>query len=162
MDRSPLLLVTGCLCTLLACEAPTPSPDLTAEQDAVHNALVQGVLAFENHDWPAYAALWAKDPGISIVHPGAREWVDGWEAVGKKYRAVISDTSIHITATTFRQDIHVSPSGDVAWVTQQDTLSFAQNGQSQALLQWSTAILEKREGAWKLVHAHASQMPLQQ
>jgi len=62
-------------------------------------------------------------------------------------------------AVPVRHDIHVSPSGDMAWVTQEDSLYFLTRGKTSALVQWSTAVLEKRGGRWKLIHAHASQFP---
>jgi hypothetical protein len=119
-----------------------------------------GTRALEQHDWNAYSSFWANDSDISVVHPGARDWVDGWDAIATKYRAVIADTSTHIRATSLRQDIHVALSGAMAWVTQQDSLYFTTRGETAAVLQWSTAVFEKRGGKWRAVHGHASQVTL--
>lgn len=140
-----------------ACGGAAPAVDLDAEREAVRQAMERGTRALERHDWSAYAAFWANDPEISVIHPASREWVDGWDAIASKYRALIADTSVQIRATSLRQDIHLAPSGDMAWVAQQDSLYFTSRGETDAVLQWSTAVFERREGHWKAVHGHAAQ-----
>lgn len=152
------------LCVLLlgACGVSTPAIDLDAEREAVRELMARGTRALEQHDWNVYSTFWANDPDVSVIHPASREWVDGWDGIASKYRAVIADSSAQIRASNLRQDIHVAPSGDMAWVTQQDSLHFTGRGQTTAVLQWSTAVFEKRRGEWRAVHGHAAQFVARQ
>ena len=147
-----------CLVLVTGCRSASPGLDVAAERDAVRAVIDRGTRALVQHDWNAYTTFWANDPDISVVHPAGREWVNGWDAVSAKYSAVIADTSTQINAINLKQDIHMSPSGDMAYVTQQDSLHFTTRGQTVSLLQWSPAVFQKRTGQWRLVHAHASQV----
>ena len=144
---------------ILSCTQPALVSHADNEQRLVAEVLSRSARSLEQHDWSTYSTVWANDSDISVMHPGSREWVSGWKAVAQKYRALVSDTSFHFRAVPVRHDIHVSPSGDMAWVTQEDSLYFLTRGKTSALVQWSTAVLEKRGGRWKLIHAHASQFP---
>ena len=153
---SRLLLLVG----MTGCASLSPRPDLTLAREEVRAAMARGARALEQHDWPSYTRFWANDSTIEVIHPAAREWVIGWDSTSRKYRAVIADTSVSYRITTGRQNVHLSPAGDMAWVTQEDRLEISRaGGRTQTILQWSTSVFEKRSGQWRLVHAHASVPP---
>lgn len=148
-----LVLATGC-----ATLSRRPDPDL--ERENVRAAMARGTRALEQHDWPSYTRFWANDSSIEVIHPAAREWVIGWDSTARKYHALIADTSTSYRFTTLRQNVHLSRSGDMAWVTQEDRIEITRAGASmQSIVQWSTSVFEKRGSEWRLVHGHASVPP---
>lgn len=151
MTKPLLLLVVACL---VSCTPPTTSS--SDDQAAIKALLASGTRALASHDWAEYSQFWANDADIEVIHPASAVWIVGWDSVAAKYRQVIGDTGTHISAENRRQRIHVSPSRDMAWVTQEDLLQVGPPGKQVPVVQWSTSVYEKRSGQWRLVHAHAS------
>ena len=144
---------------LLACTTASAQDSLEADRAAVLAAMDFGSNAIRNRDWAAYSQFWANSPDIEVIHPAAREWLIGWDTVAVKYRAVISDTSIKYSFATIRRNAHVSPSRDMAWGTDETRITITQGTRTTEILQWSTFVFERRDGTWRLVHAHASVPP---
>ncbi len=150
------LLIAG----VAGCATLSPRVNVDRERAAVQAAMARGARALVDRDWPSYTRFWSNDSTIEVLHPAAREWIVGWDSTAQKYRALISDSSIAYRFTTLRQNIHVSPSGDMAWVTQEDRIDITRTGaQPQSVVQWSTSVFVKQAGQWRLVHAHASVPP---
>lgn len=145
--------------TLLASAPATAQASLEADKAAVFAAMDRGANALRDKDWTAYSQLWANSPEIEILHPAAREWLVGWDTVAAKYRALITDTTARYSFTTMRRSAHVSRSRDMAWGTEETKITITQGGRSTDVLQWSTFVFERRDGKWRLVHAHASVPP---
>jgi ketosteroid isomerase-like protein len=145
---------------IAGCATLGPRVNPEAEQVAIREAMARGARALEQHDWPSYTRFWANDPTIEVLHPAGREWIVGWDSTARKYQALIADTATTYRFTNLRQSIHVSPRGDMVWVTQEDRIDLTRaGGPTQSVTQWSTSVFEKRAGEWRLVHAHASVPP---
>lgn len=151
-----LLVLVG---WLTACATNRQGAARATDEAQIRALVDRGTRALETHSWDSYAAFWANDADIEVMHPAATEWVVGWDSVAAKYRRLIADTSTSISAQNRRQHIHLSPSRDMAWVTQEDILHIGTAGREVSVVQWSTAVYEKRNGQWRLVHAHASIPP---
>lgn len=72
---------------------------------------------------------------------------------------MIADTSTHYSFDTLRRNVHVSQAGDMAWGTDETRITITRGQRSSVVTQWSTYVFERREGKWRLVHAHASVPP---
>lgn len=142
----------------LAHSLPAQSP-LEADRAAIIAAIDAGARALQTKDWAAYSRFWANATDIEIIHPSAREWLVGWDTVARKYRAVITDTTVQYSFTPVRRNVHVSPSRDMAWVTEELRMT-VRAARVQELTQWSTYVFERRGGEWRLVHGHASIPPV--
>ena len=153
MQRIPAVVV---MVSIIACVQQAPKVDLAQEEAAIRSLLDQSTRGLTEHNWSRYSEFWKHAPDIEVMHPAAAEWIVGWDSVATKYQRMIGDTATNISVSNKRQRIHLSPLGDMAWVTQEDVLRVGPTGKESEIVQWSTAVYEKRGDSWRLVHAHAS------
>lgn len=157
-------LLAGALSLLLAsCGRAVDTRIVGEPGDAQQDrAQIRAVWDHASHavctgNWPEYEDVWAHGPEIELMHPGEREWLVGWDAIGPKYRALLT-SGFRCEAITREMRIRVAPSREMAWATVEVELRMS--GQS-AVTSWQTAVFERREGRWRLVHGHASVPPAQ-
>lgn len=108
--------------------------------------------AFEALDLQAMEQLWAHGDHVKCVHPG---WpmLSGWPAVRASWEAIFANThEMRFTLT----DVHVSPGGDLAWVTCTENILSESEGRVGVTSILATNIFERGSGGWRMVHHHAS------
>jgi ketosteroid isomerase-like protein len=127
-----------------------------SDEAAIREALLKSASTFEKNDLPGAASVWANDESLTIFESGHANY--GWadyrdnhlvpemgEMKNTKY--AISDMKIHLA-------------GNTAWVTLKYTISadVTDNGKPRHVdgAGLGTAVLEKREGKWRIVHWHSS------
>ena len=126
----------------------TPDQDVTQVLEVNANFY----RAFESLDIQRMAAVWARGDHVRCVHPG---WslLSGWEAVKASWELIFSNTKeIRFTLT----DVRVQIRGTMAWVILTENLLSQVQQDVTATSILATNIYEKTNGAWQMVHHHAS------
>jgi len=146
-----LFLGLGCF---YGCQKTAPAVDIEAEKAQIQSVLSNYVTSIENEDMDLYAKCVAHD--ADMVNFGSMgDPIIGWEALRKAIEdqnAQLSETKISVAGTK----VHVSEDGKLAWATCLWDFG-TKMGESPVLLPVRcTWVLEKREGAWVIVHFHKS------
>lgn len=139
------------LLTVVGCQ---PRPDLAEEARAIRELWEAGGRALENRDFDAYSHFWANDERVQVMHPDIPEWLVGWSILGPRYKERMAEGP-DLRGLTYDWTVTVSPSAEMAWATMKvevkvittDTLTF---------IAWESAVFEKLDGSWRLVHVHMS------
>ena len=130
----------------------------TSDMEAVRAANAALYAAFSARDIRAMEAAWARDAGVTAMHPGSRAPVVGWDAVRRSYEEQFSSrfTEVAISMSDPRITVHQG----AAWVVGTETVRGRRpNGDAVNLATLATNILAKQEGRWLVAHHHASGMP---
>jgi uncharacterized protein (TIGR02246 family) len=148
-----MLLVLG-FGFFLSCQKTTPAVDVAAEKALIKSVLDNYVASIEKEDIDLYAKCVAQD--ADMVNFGAMgEPIVGLEALKKgieDQNAALSDTKISVADTK----IHVSEDGKLGWATYLWDLTAKMGENPLSLPVRCTWVLEKRQGAWVVVHFHKS------
>jgi len=128
----------------------------TNDEAAVRDVLLRSASSFAKNDLAEAAKVWANDESLTIFESGHANygWVDYRDnhlvpemAEMKNTKYEFSDLKIHLT-------------GKTAWATLKYTIAadVLENGKSRLVDGGGlgTAILEKRDGQWRIVHWHSS------
>ena len=119
-------------------------------EDAVLAAQSAFYAAFNGRDLKGMEALWARHTPVSCVHPG---WnlLSGREAVLESWQAILQNPSQpRVVDAAERTQVL----GEVALVVGRELVA----GSPIA----ATNVFVREEGAWKILHHHASAVRLQQ
>jgi uncharacterized protein (TIGR02246 family) len=147
----PLLLGLG---FFYCCQKTAPAIDIEAEKAQIQSVLSNYVASIENEDMDLYAKGVAHD--ADMVNYGAMgEPIIGWEALQKVIEgqnAALSETKISVA----QMKSHVSEDGKLAWATCLWDLAAKMGENPVSLPVRCTWVLEKRDGAWVIVHFHKS------
>src|SRR5206468_10205541 len=134
-------------------------PTATAQSNdeaAVRHALLQSASGFEKNDVAAATKVWVNDDSLTVFESGHANY--GW-ADYRDHHLVPEMGEMKNTKYSF-SDIKIHLAGKTAWATFKYTISadVTSNGQQRHVDGGglSTAILEKREGLWRIVHWHSS------
>ena len=97
-------------------------------------------------------AVWLQEDWVKCVHPG---WnlLEGWETIRESWQTMFKDTDsmlIRVGVQSVRVD------GSTAWVCCTEDISSAEGRRTDSGSAQATNIFERRNGAWLLVHHHAS------
>lgn len=126
------------------------------EETAVRAALTQSAVAFEKNDLMMAAQAWGNDESVTVFESGHANY--GW-ADYRDNHLVPEMGEMKNTKYAF-SDIRVHLAGNTAWATLKYTIAadVLDNGKQHHIDGGGlgTAILEKREGRWKIVHWHSS------
>jgi len=100
-------------------------------------------------------AAWLQENWVRCVHPG---WnlLEGWEAVRESWQQIFENTHFMRIAIGI-QAVHVENSA--AWVCCTEKISTVAEDHFESVYVQTTNIFERRNGAWFLVHHHASALP---
>jgi len=126
------------------------------DETAVRDVLMKSAVSFEKNDLPMASQVRVNDESLTIFESGHANY--GWadyrdhhlvpemgEMKNTKY--ALSDMKIHL-------------SGNTAWATLKYTISadVVDNGKPRHVdgAGLGTAVLEKRDGQWRIVHWHSS------
>ncbi len=123
-----------------------------SDEAAVRDTLLQNAAAFERGDMTALNKLWANDESVSVFESGHANygWADYRDKHLKPEMAEMKNTKYSIT------DIEARIAGNTAWATFKYTISANLKDRRAEGGGLGTAILEKRDGRWVIVHWHSS------
>ncbi|HKP39324.1 MAG TPA: nuclear transport factor 2 family protein [Pyrinomonadaceae bacterium] len=126
------------------------------EETAVRDTLMKSASSFETNDMPAATQVWANDESLTVFESGHANY--GW----KDYRDNhLGPEMAEMKNTKYAfSDIRVHLAGKTAWATFKYTISadVADNGKQRHVdgAGLGTAVLESRDGQWRIVHWHSS------
>ena len=124
----------------------------TNDEKAVIDLLTREAAAVQKGDLAARDKIWANDESVTVFESGHANY--GWADYRNNHLAP-ELKEFKNTKYSF-SDLKVKVDGRTAWATFKYTLSAdigTRNIQSGGL---GTAVLEKRDGEWRIVHWHSS------
>ena len=139
------IMLAGCM-GILSLNACGQRVDTAAEEASIREVITQHFAAFESQDWEALGSL-TSDDWIIVTHLGTA--LDR-AAVQEFFEASITDHSITISNI----DVTVSGDGSMAWAKFDESTQYNFDGAPVDEHALFTAILEKGDDGWKLVHVH--------
>lgn len=126
------------------------------EEAAVRDALMKSATSFEKNDLASASQVWGNDESVTVFESGHANY--GW-ADYRDNHLVPEMAEMKNTKYSF-SDIRIHLAGNTAWATLKYTIAadVTENGKARHVDGGGlgTAILEKREGHWKIVHWHSS------
>lgn len=126
------------------------------DEAAVKEALIRSTTSFEKNNLTAATQVWSNDEALTVFEQGHANY--GW----KDYRDNhLAPEMAEMKNTKYAlSDIRIHLAGKTAWATFNYTIAadVMENGKQRHVDGGGlgTAILEKREGRWKIVHWHSS------
>jgi ketosteroid isomerase-like protein len=138
-------------------ENSRPTATLYAnDETAVRDALLKFARSIEQNDIGMASQVWANDDSLIVFESGNAHY--GW----KNYRdrhlipamSSMKNTRVGINETK------IHPAGKTAWATFKYTISADRPGNGTTrhidFIGIATALLERRDGRWQIVHWHTS------
>ena len=126
------------------------------DEAAVRDALMKSALSFEKNDVAMASQVWANDESLTVFESGHANY--GWTDYRENH-LVPEMGEMKNTKYGF-SDIKIHVAGNTAWATLKYTISadVTDNGKTRHVEGGGlgTAILEKRDGRWQIVHWHSS------
>ncbi|MGD9628597.1 MAG: nuclear transport factor 2 family protein [Pyrinomonadaceae bacterium] len=129
-----------------------PTLAQTDEAKAVTDVLTREAKAIENGDLPALDKIWANTEDVTVFESGHANY--GWN----DYR----NTHLAPELKEFKNtkygfaDLRVKVDGKTAWATFKYSLAADMGTRKIESGGLGTAVLEKRDGKWLIVHWHSS------
>jgi uncharacterized protein (TIGR02246 family) len=145
-------LATGWLAAVLAFSLVPAAFAQGREDAAVREVLTKYSAAVERADLEAIGKLWANDDSVIVIENGHANhgWADYRDHhLGPELKAM-KNTKLNFT------DIKVRLAGDTAWATFKYTISADLKERHVEGNSLATAVLEKRDDRWLIVHWHSS------
>ena len=124
----------------------------TNEIKAVTDVLTREAQAVEKGDLAALDKLWANSEDVTVFESGHANY--GWNDYRNSHLAP-ELKEFKNTKYAF-SDLKVKVDGKTAWATFKYTISAEMKERKIEGSGLGTAILEKREGKWRIVHWHSS------
>lgn len=129
--------------------------DQMSTRAEVKAAIDAWITSVEDRDISMLPQVVVQDPDAVWIGPGAGEWLPGYESLEQAMQAQ-NDALHDIHITVSDETIHLSPSGDMAWATNQWIFGAIMGDQALAMPLRCTWIVEKRQNRWIIVHFHKS------
>ena len=124
----------------------------TDEVKAVTDVLMREAVAVEKGDLTALDKIWANTEDVTVFESGHANY--GWNDYRNTHLAPeLKD--FKNTKYTF-SDMKVKVDGKTAWATFKYTLAADMGTRKVESGGLGTAVLEKRDGKWRIVHWHSS------
>ncbi len=124
----------------------------TSQEKAVRDVLTQNTTAFEKNDLATLDKIWTNDESVIVIENGHANY--GWADYRNNHLAPemkeIQNTKYALS------DVKVKIDGKTAWATFKYTISGDADGKSFNGGGLGTAVLEKRDKRWQIVHWHSS------
>jgi ketosteroid isomerase-like protein len=147
-----LRLALMALAALTAVTSPASVAAQGGDEAAVRGVLMQDAAAIERGDLAALDRLWANDESVTVVENGHANY--GWADYRDRHLAPELKEMKNLSYKF--SDIKVRLAGGTAWATFRYALAADFKGRRVEANGLATAILERRDGAWKIVHWHSS------
>ncbi len=126
------------------------------DEAAVRDALMKSALSFEKNDIEMATQVWVNDQSLTVFESGHPNY--GW-ADYRDHHLVPEMSEMKNTKYAF-SDIKIHLAGKTAWATLKYTIAadVMSNGQQRHVDGGGlgTAVLENRDGQWRIVHWHSS------
>lgn len=152
--RSLMLFTIAALMTAGAAFIGTNSPVSAHDDDVklVTDVLIREAVAVEKGDLAALDLLWANDESVTVFESGHANY--GWNDYRNTHLAP-ELKEFKNTKYSF-SDLKVKVDGKTAWATFKYTLAADMGTRKVESGGLATAVLEKRDGKWRIVHWHSS------
>ena len=131
------------------------SASAESERALVKAALDAFVRTVEERNLDGLSGVVAQDPDLMWIATGEDEWIVGYDALKEAMRAQ-NEALEYIRISVSEENIHLSPSEQVAWATNRWVFRARMAGNELKLPLRCTWVAEKREAGWVLVHSHKS------
>ena len=125
---------------------------LQAEKTAVRDVLLRSAASFEKGDKAEATRVWVNDESLTVFESGHANY--GW-ADYRDHHLFPEMGQMKNTKYTL-SDIRVKVSGNTAWATFKYAISADIGTRHVNGAGLGTAVLEKRDGIWRIVHWHSS------
>lgn len=132
---------------------------MTHEATAVAAANLAFYSALEARDLENMGQVWFHDASASCIHPGWHR-LDGWEEIERSWENIFSNSRPWAVAC---EDVRIAVAGDLAWVTCVEVITpLGGEAEEDAARMQATNLFGRVDGAWRLIHHHASPSPTDQ
>ena len=122
------------------------------DEKQIQKVLTQNTTAFAQNDLATLDKIWAHDESVMVFENGHANY--GWLDYRNSH---LAPEMKEITNTKYTSsDVKVKVSGKTAWATFKYAISGDSEGKHFDSGGLGTAILEKRNGQWLIVHWHSS------
>lgn len=129
---------------------------LSPEETAVAAANLAFYRALEARELSAMDIVWSQSTAASCVHPGWHR-LDGWAEIRRSWQNIFASAR---PWTVGCEDVRVYVHGDFAWVSCVEVIRpFGDTSGEAAARMQATNLFLREDGAWKLLHHHASASP---
>jgi ketosteroid isomerase-like protein len=148
-------LLIGAIAILIGAIAFSFSKSTSAQTDegeAVTDVLIREAQAVEKGDLAALDKLWANSEDVTVFESGHANY--GWTDYRNNHLAP-ELKEFKNTKYSF-SDLKVKVDGETAWATFKYTLAAQMGTRKIESGGLGTAVLEKRDGKWRIVHWHSS------
>jgi len=126
------------------------------DEAAVRDVLLRSASSFEKNDTAGATKVWANDESLTVFESGHANY--GW-ADYRDHHLFPEMGEMKNTKYAF-SDMKIHLAGKTAWATFKYTISadVMSNGQQRHVdgAGLGTAVLEERDGQWRIVHWHSS------
>src|SRR5262245_19123274 len=126
------------------------------EEAAVRDVLMKSAASFEKNDMAAATQVWANDESLTVFESGHANY--GW-ADYRDHHLGPEMKEMQNTKYSF-SDLKIHLAGNTAWVTMKYSIAavVGEAGRTRHVegAGLATAVLEKRQGQWRIVHWHSS------
>ena len=125
-------------------------------EDDVLDANEEFYAALQARDLIAMDRIWLHQDWVFCVHPGWKG-TTGWDAIRRTWEGIFSssqDLKIQL------QQVTLQLCGPIAWMTCIEAITARGASGASASLAQATNIFMRVDGQWKLVHHHASPVPV--
>ncbi|HEX6717066.1 MAG TPA: nuclear transport factor 2 family protein [Pyrinomonadaceae bacterium] len=126
------------------------------EEAAVREALMKSASSFEKNDMVGATQVWANDESLTVFESGHANY--GW-ADYREHHLGPEMKEMQNTKYSF-SDMKIHLAGNTAWVTMKYSIAadVGEPGKSRHVegAGLATAVLEKHDGEWRIVHWHSS------
>jgi ketosteroid isomerase-like protein len=126
------------------------------DEAAVRTAILKSASTFEKNDMAGATQVWADDESLTVFESGHANY--GW---GDYRNNHLGPEMAEMKNTKYAfSDIKIHLAGNTSWATMKYTISadVMDNGKPRHVDGGglATAVLEKRDGQWRIVHWHSS------
>src|SRR5437879_6093824 len=126
------------------------------DEAAVRDALMKSASSFEKNDMTTATAVWANDESLTVFESGHANY--GWTDYRDHH---LGPEMKEMTNTKYSfSDLKIHLAGNTAWVTMRYSIAadVGEAGKTRHVegAGLASAVLEKRDGQWRIVHWHSS------
>jgi ketosteroid isomerase-like protein len=139
-------------CLLFSVVLAASSTAQSKDEKAVADVLLKNTSSFEKNDVATLDQIWANDEAVTVFENGYANY--GW--LDYRNNHLLPEMQEMKNLKYGSSDVKIKLSGKTAWATFKYTISGDMNGRHFDSGGLGTAILEKRDGRWQIVHWHTS------
>ena len=158
MNRTPMLQIRlFALGLTLLCVVHVASAQQQSDIEAVMLANAAFDAAIAQRDIKAMATLWAQDEKVVALHPSAKQFQIGWDAVRKSWEGAFDRfAELHVQ---MHQPV-VRVQDGTAWVSGVEAVKGKRkNGDLVSYSAFTSNVFEKKDGRWLMTLHYTSVVP---